>query len=218
MAPGGTRGSRWERRGGVGEPVVAPGGGHGDPWKPWGERVGTPGEKVLASGGENAIEWDAMGASGQTTLTERERRAARVELLGTRDRTLDDRGRLSVPTAFRPAFADGAVVVRWPGPCVAVFPVDDYREMEASMRDKQRNELADGRARTALNALADHLHLDASGRLFVADDLRRFAGFDREVVVVGQRTRLELWSRATHDAEAEESWQALVAHIAAEAL
>lgn len=160
-----------------------------------------------------------MGASGQTTLTDRKQQSVeRIELVGEHPRSLDDRGRLSVPTAFRPAFDEGAVVVQWPGPCVAIMPVAEYREIEANMRAKQREELADARAREALNALANHAHLDASGRLFIAESLRAFAGFERELVVVGQRTRLELWARATHDDGADERWQALVAHISAEAL
>jgi MraZ protein len=159
-----------------------------------------------------------MGARGQTTLTEPPGAVERVELIGELNRSLDDRGRLSMPTSFRAAFATGAVVMRWPGPCVAIMPVDEYRQIEENMRSKQRDELADARAREALNALANHLHLDASGRLFIAEDLRAFAGFERELKVVGQRTRLELWAQATHEEGAEERWQALVAHISAEAL
>lgn len=159
-----------------------------------------------------------MGASGQSTLTEAQRTVERVELVGELSRSLDDRGRLSMPTAFRPAFEAGAIVMRWLGPCVAIMPVDEYRQIEANMRSKQRDELADARAREALNALANHLHLDASGRLFIAEELRSFAGFGRELTVVGQRTRLELWAPAAHEEGAEERWQALVAHISAEAL
>lgn len=159
-----------------------------------------------------------MGASGVTVLDEQSSGTESVELVGELPRSLDDRGRLSVPTALRPAFGDGAVVMRWPGPCVAIMPVASYRAIEDDMRTKERNELSDARARAALNALATHTHLDASGRLFISEDLREFAGFDRELMVVGQRVRLELWSRAAHEEGAEERWQALVAHIAAEAL
>ena len=159
-----------------------------------------------------------MGASGQDTLTQRERATDQVELIGELTRSLDDRGRLSVPTSFRWAFADGAVVLRWPGPCVAVMPVDEYRRAEESMRVKQREQLGDALARRALNALASHAHLDASGRLFISEELRQHAGFERELAVVGQRNRLELWAHEQHDQGADERWQALVAHISAEAL
>ena len=159
-----------------------------------------------------------MGASGHAVLSEQERSDERVELVGELDRSLDDRGRLSMPTAFRSQFTDGAVIMRWPGPCVAVMPVEEYRVIEDAMRTKQRDQLGDARARQAFNALANHSRLDASGRLFIPEELRGYAGFDRELVVVGQRIRLELWARSGHEAGAEERWQALVAHISAEAL
>lgn len=159
-----------------------------------------------------------MGASGRDTLEREKGVADQVELIGELTRSLDDRGRLSVPTAFRWAFADGAVTLRWPGPCIAVMTLDAYRVAEESMRIKQREQLGDALARHALNALATHTHLDASGRLFIPESLRSFAGFERELLVVGQRDRLELWARDEHDAGADERWQALVAHISAEAL
>lgn len=159
-----------------------------------------------------------MGASGRETLIRPDGAVDQIELIGELTRSLDDRGRLSVPTAFRWAFDAGAVVLRWPGPCVAVMPVAEYRVIEESMRIKQREQMGDALARRALNALATHTRLDASGRLFVAEDLRAHAGFERELVVVGQRNRLELWAADTNAEGAEERWQALVAHISAEAL
>lgn len=159
-----------------------------------------------------------MGDPGITALAETSAAVDRVELVGELSRSLDDRGRLSIPTAFRDVFAHGVVILKWPGPCVAVMPVEAYREMEDSMRAKQRAELSDGRAREALNALGNHTRLDASGRVFIPESLREFAGFDRELRVVGQRTRLELWHQERHDADADLRWAALQAHIAAEAL
>lgn len=142
----------------------------------------------------------------------------RIELLGEHERSLDDRGRLSVPTSFRWAYADGAVILPWPGPCVALLPLDEYRSIEAAMRVKQRDRLGDPRAREALNALSTHALLDASGRLFIAPTLRTHAGFTQELLVVGQRSRLELWARSKRTDDEAERWRALVAHIDAEAV
>lgn len=165
-----------------------------------------------------------MGTSGgaaptrrkdSTDVVEAERR---IELVGEHDRSLDDRGRLSMPTSFRWAYADGAVILPWPGPCVALLPLDEYQSMEEAMRVKQRDRLGDPRAREALNALSTHALLDANGRLFIAPALRSHAGFTQELVVVGQRTRLELWSRPSRAVGEDERWQAFVAHIDAEAV
>lgn len=156
-----------------------------------------------------------MGTDGGQTLT---RGSRGVELLGELDRTLDDRGRLSIPTAFRWAFDDGVVLLPWPGPCIALLPLDRYIEIEDNMRVKQRERLGDSLAREALNSLASHVHLDAQGRVFIRPDLKAHAGFDNELVVVGQHQRLELWHRPEREPGAAERWQALVAHIDAEAV
>ncbi len=159
-----------------------------------------------------------MGTTGQSLPTRESGHAEFVELLGELERSLDDRGRLSVPTAFRWAFVEGAVILQWPGPCVAVLPLAEYRTMEEDMRVKERERLGDARAREALNSLANHCRLDAAGRLFIPADLREQAGIDRHLLVVGQRRRLELWARAERERGAEERWQALVAHISTEAV
>lgn len=176
--------------------------------------------------GENAIRWDAMGSNGGAAPTRHQDSTdvveapveRHIELLGDLDRSLDDRGRLSMPTSFRWAYADGAVILPWPGPCIALLTLEEYRKMEEAMRVKQRDRLGDPRAREALNALSTHSFLDASGRLFIAPSLRAHAGITQELVVVGQRTRLELWVRPTRAIDEDERWQALVAHIDAEAV
>jgi MraZ protein len=51
--------------------------------------------------------------------------------------------------------------------------------------------------------LADEVELDAAGRILVPPALRRYAGLDKRVVLVGQGRKLELWDEA--------KWQAQVA-------
>ena len=47
--------------------------------------------------------------------------------------------------------------------------------------------------------------LDASGRLLIPEKLRRLAGIDKEVVMVGVRDRVEIWAAERWDAFEEES-------------
>jgi MraZ protein len=50
---------------------------------------------------------------------------------------------------------------------------------------------------------ADDVDLDAAGRVLVPPALRRYAGLDKRVVLVGQGQKLELWD--------EVKWQAQIA-------
>ena len=50
-------------------------------------------------------------------------------------------------------------------------------------------------------AEAVDLELDSQGRILVPPELRRYAGLEREVIVVGVNTSIEIWSPA--------QWQAV---------
>ncbi len=166
-----------------------------------------------------------MGAKGETILHTEEAGSTAVEkptrrtlLLGNDPRSLDDRGRLSLPTKYRWAFDDGAVVVPWPGPCIAVLPVNYFLKIERKMRNKQRDLRGDSLARDALTELASHSFLDAQGRLFLDADTRGDVGISHELVLIGRVHYLQLWAPGVRDAERDARMQALHAHIAAEAL
>lgn len=164
---------------------------------------------------------DTLGGSETERAADgesRAREARKVLLLGRDSRALDDRGRLSLPTKYRWAFDEGAVVVPWPGPCLAVMPVDRFLKIERKMRTKQRDRLGDSLARDALTELATHTMLDAQGRLFLDPGLRSDVGIGHDLIVIGRIHQLELWAPGSRDEGREERLQALHAHIAAEAL
>ena len=171
-----------------------------------------------------------MGAKGASTLIDSGGGTARStslvapaavarhpQLLGTHERTLDDRGRLSIPTPFRWAFIDGVALVPWPGPSVALIPTEEFLKIERKMRRKQRDLLGDELARDALTALSTHTYPDTQGRVFVPSNLRDEIGITSELLVIGRVRRIELWAPGSRDVGDAERRQALLAHIAAEA-
>lgn len=170
--------------------------------------MGAKGTSPLADAATSVdVEMPGAGRDGKQSL-----------LLGQQGRTLDDRGRLSLPTKFRWAFAQGAIVLPWPGPCIAVMPVERFVKIERKMRAKERAVLGDAMARDALTELATHIPLDAQGRLFLDAELRSEVGIDHELLVIGRVRHLELWAPGSRDDGRTKRMQALHAHIAAEAL
>lgn len=108
--------------------------------------------------------------------------------------TVDEKGRLAVPVRFRAELAQGAQVSKWIDGCVALFPRADWEvlaERTAALPVTNQD------ARTFQRFLfgtAFEVELDRQGRFVLPAVLREFAGLVSEVVVVGARNRLELWS------------------------
>ncbi len=117
--------------------------------------------------------------------------------LGTYTPKLDDKGRLILPAKFRDAFADGLVVTRTQERALAVYtqaaferlmePVASAPTTVKQVRDYQR----------MLAAGASFEVPDKQGRITIPPILRRYAGLDRDVVVIGAGTRAEIWDAGT---------------------
>jgi transcriptional regulator MraZ len=129
--------------------------------------------------------------------------------------SLDAKNRLTIPAKFRASFSDGLVLARhWLDPCIAVFTPDGFEKFTQSFLgdmhplSQERNRLS-----RFFNAGSFDVELDSAGRVTLNPLLIEHAGIDKEVVVVGTETQLEVWDRARY-AQDQSGLPAEVARIA----
>lgn len=108
--------------------------------------------------------------------------------------SVDDKGRLAVPSRFRAQLDAGLVVSRWLDDCLAVHT----REGWDALADKVAQlPVTDGNARRFARwifAGASETTLDGQGRVLLPAFLRENAGLGGEAVVVGARDHAEIWA------------------------
>lgn len=114
--------------------------------------------------------------------------------LGRFDHSIDTKGRLALPVRYRDHLADGVVVTRGFDTCLLVYPMAEWlplakRVSELSIGDPDVRAL-----RRLLFADAADLELDKQGRILIPTGLRDYAGLDRDAVVTGMHTFIEIWS------------------------
>ncbi|WP_083979948.1 division/cell wall cluster transcriptional repressor MraZ [Demequina salsinemoris] len=113
--------------------------------------------------------------------------------LGTFMPRLDDKGRLILPAKFRGRLASGLVATRGLDRCIFVFPIDEFQEVHARLRKAPlENKAARDYMRSFLAYAQDDIP-DKQGRVLLSQPLRKYAGIDREVAVVGMGSRVEIW-------------------------
>jgi len=122
--------------------------------------------------------------------------------LGTHTPRLDDKGRLILPARFRDELEPGLVMTKGQERCLVVWPIEAFRDYAVSLREASPTQERARRYSRVFFASAHDESPDKQGRITIPAALREYAGLDRELVVVGNDTRLEIW-----DAEA---WQAYV--------
>ncbi len=117
--------------------------------------------------------------------------------LGDYIHTLDEKGRVVMPSPFRAAIKDegGQVVVtKGSDGNLVVFTAGKFDEIATAELGRPR--LQDARRDLrAKFANADLQKIDSQGRVTLKPKLREFAGLDQaaEVAVVGMYDRIELW-------------------------
>jgi len=116
--------------------------------------------------------------------------------IGRDSRTLDEKGRLTIPIRHRPDLALGMVITRGLDGGLFVFPMSEWERLAAKIKALPiTNRAARAFSRFLLGDAAD-CKLDAQGRVLVPKFLLDIAGIDGEVAVIGQGSRLELWASA----------------------
>jgi MraZ protein len=114
--------------------------------------------------------------------------------IGKHDRSLDDKGRLVLPSGFRREFEDagGGVLAPWDR-CLALWTKDRFEVVMNKLLDKVSAEEADDDVVRLFSADAADVQLDAQGRFVLPEEHRTHAAIRREVKVLGQHTRVEIW-------------------------
>ena len=111
---------------------------------------------------------------------------------------LDAKGRLAMPSRYRDELierCEGQMVITIDlvDPCLCIYPLPDWEKVE-----EQLSQMPSLRAQTRqLNRLligsAVDLELDNSGRLLIPVRLREQAQLTRQVMLVGQLNKFQLW-------------------------
>jgi len=118
--------------------------------------------------------------------------------LGEYFHSLDDKGRVVMPSSFRRRLEDGAVVTKGQDGQLFVYPVDVFQEKASEVMERKQDRGGRRFSRTVFGG-ADLQKLDKSGRVLVKPDLRSFAQIvaGTEVAVVGVFDHVELWEKET---------------------
>ncbi len=118
--------------------------------------------------------------------------------------TIDAKGRLIIPSKFREALGDEFVVSKGMDGCLFVYANDDWNAFEQKLTSLPLiNKEARQFARFFL-AGAAQVEVDKQGRILLPAALRDFAGLDKDVVLVGVGSRIEIWNKERYDNIGEE--------------
>jgi MraZ protein len=110
--------------------------------------------------------------------------------------TIDSKGRLIVPAKLRDSLGDGFIITKGLDQCLFAYPHEEWSNIEQKMRNLPFTQ-KDARAfmRFFFSGAVD-CEIDKQGRILIPPTLREYAALEKETVIIGVSTRVEIWSKA----------------------
>lgn len=123
--------------------------------------------------------------------------------MGRYNHTIDPKGRLSIPSKYREVLGDEFVVSKGMDGCLFVYANEEWKVFEEKLASLPLiNQEARQFARFFLSG-AQSVTVDKQGRILMPQDLRDFAGLEKDVVLAGMGGRIEIWSLERWNANSE---------------
>ncbi len=122
-------------------------------------------------------------------------------MTGTYEHSIDAKGRLFIPAKLREELGTTFYLAMGIDKCLAIYPLSTwarFTEKFAALPMSQSKTLR------TLFACAAKCELDRQGRIVVPQRLRRYAGLEKETVIIGVNDRAEIWAAETWREQEEE--------------
>lgn len=136
--------------------------------------------------------------------------------MGEYQHSIDAKGRLAVPAKFREALGEKFIATKGLDNCLFVYPMEEWKVMEQKLKALPFTK-ADARAFVRFFfSGAIECELDKQGRILLPANLRDYGQLDKDVVVIGVSTRVEIWSKdnwSKYSTEAGEAYEEIAEKI-----
>ncbi len=114
---------------------------------------------------------------------------------------VDDKGRLSIPPRYRCRLqSDGKgeliVTIDTEALCLLLYPVAEWEIIEKKIEALPSFNKAARRIQRLLIGHATEVELDSHGRILLPPPLREYAGLQKNIMLVGQGKKFEIWDEA----------------------
>ena len=130
-------------------------------------------------------------------------------LLGEYNHTIDEKGRLIIPAKFRNDLGENVVICKGLEGCLFVYSQEEWESFVNELKSLPRMNKDARIFQRYFFGSANELTYDTQGRVLVPPSLRKDAGLEKEVTLVGVQDRVEIWDKDLWEERSEVSEEEL---------
>lgn len=126
-------------------------------------------------------------------------------LLGEYEHSIDTKGRIAMPAKLREGLGGKFIITKGLDGCLFVYAIDEWQRVEQKLASLPMSRKTARDFTRFLFGGACEGECDKQGRVLLPASLRRYAGLERDAVIVGVGSRAEIWDAAKWQQYNEES-------------
>ena len=134
-----------------------------------------------------------------------------ARFFGRYEHSLDDKGRVILPSKFRGPFERGGYLTQYQDGCLSLWTPDEFESQMESVLERASTSKGDRNLARLLASTSHEVEVDRQGRMAIPLRLREFAGLDGDVLVHGAIDRIELWNPARWEEKVQPEEERLTA-------
>ena len=120
--------------------------------------------------------------------------------MGEYNHTIDAKSRLIIPSKFREILGDEFVITKGLDGCLFVFDNTEWTAFEEKLQKLPSLTNPDVRKFVRFfMAGATAVEVDKQGRILIPTSLKDFAALEKDVVLIGVGSRMEIWSKERYE-------------------
>lgn len=117
-------------------------------------------------------------------------------LIGEYQHTIDQKGRLIMPAKFREAIGGLFYITKGLDKCLRAYSEEEWSKYMEKINAFPDSDKFARQFKRQILANSYECEVDKQGRVLISTTLREYAGLEKDVVVIGQATFIEIWDKA----------------------
>ena len=120
--------------------------------------------------------------------------------------SIDDKGRMAIPSRYRQRLATEAdgCLVQTLNPLdrsLWLYPLNNWEQIETKLAALSEFDIRSRRTKQMMRGYAFDCQLDSQGRVLIPSELRDYARLQKQIVILGQGNKFEVWDQSIWEQE-----------------
>ena len=120
-----------------------------------------------------------------------------MQFMGEYNHSIDAKGRVIIPSKFREKLGDRFIVTKGRDGCLWVFPTSEWESFSEKLTSLPVARKDARNFTRFFMAGATEAETDKMGRILLPQVLRDYAKLEKDAVLIGTGTRVEIWNAQT---------------------